>query len=239
MRYPTVSLSELEMLSGLLLAGKPIDLPNSVKWTGQGAEIELAEVSATCRQITSDLIDFRESDDARLRDLFEGKSAGPLHATLKDLPLAVLDDPGFWRYVGVAHLWDLIVWRESKTFEKDWAKYRIYIDGRKHAECVPLRMFLRGQISLDSNGGYRASSEVPEGTDLWRSHIVRVRTSYIPPLARGLVDQVATHKIATDPLRAYARRINRVRSNVTLQLYTEDEIVKLLDEQRVEQDPTS
>ena len=231
MKYPVISPEEAERLTAEIVAGTAVDVVNSTKWVGSGEEIDLPSLTGACEQLLTDLAEFKRSDEAKLLDLFEGRASGVLHAALEGLPLGVLDDAGFWRYLSIALLWDLVVWRESKAFEKDWTDYRKYVDGRNHAECVPLRMFLRGRLAKQGSD-YSLASAVPRGTDLWRSHIVRVRVSYTPPLARGLVEQVADHRITTDDLRSYAKRITRMGSNVVYSVYDEDEITEVLDELR-------
>jgi hypothetical protein len=231
MKYPVISIEELERLASERLAGTSVDVQNSISWVGADPEVDLGELASVGTELAEDLEQFKASDDANLQDFFEGQAAGKLHAALRHLPLPVLDDPGFWRYVSAAHLWDLVVWRQSKTFDKDWTEYRKYIDGRNHAECVALRMFLRGQIARRSDN-YDLSSAVKKATDLWRSHIVRIRTSYSPLLAQGLVDQVVEHELTTDDVRPYAKRITRVASNVVLHTYDKDEVDHLLHELR-------
>lgn len=237
MKYPVISIEELERFVAERLDGTSVDANNSIKWIGSEPEVDLTELRKASDEILTDLAAYRSSDDAGMRDQFEGRVAGRLHAALTSLPLPVLDDPGFWRYVGAVHLWEFVLWREGPTFARDWTAYRKYVDGRNHSECVALRMFLRGQIAVREPGDYDISTAVPRGTDLWRSHVVRVRTSYSPILAQGLISQVAEHAISTDDVRSYAKRITRVASNVVLSIYDEDEVAELLDELRPSEMP--
>lgn len=226
MKYPVISLDESERLCARLVEGLEIDVNNVVKWMGTSPEIDLELIKSTALQLRDDLEEF-EASGASDKDAFEGQASAKLHAALADLPLAVLDDPGFWRYLAIAHLWAIVVWREPKAFEKDWTKYRVYVDGRLQTECVPLRMFLRGQIAV-VDGDYALTSAVPAATDFWRSHVARVRTSYSPVLARAFIREQVADRMSTDDLRAYAKRLQRVASNVVLHTYDDDAAATLL-----------
>jgi hypothetical protein len=162
--------------------------------------------------------------------LLEGALSGVVHNVLRKLPVGILDDSGFWRYMTMTHGLDFVAWRESRAFESgDFARYRIYIDGANSTECVLLRMFLRGQICR-YNDDYELATAVRRGSDFWRSHILRVRTGSTPVVARALVRQQEARRMATGPLRDTARRLNRLWSNVVPIDYTEDEAVMLVAE---------
>lgn len=232
MKYPTISTQQVQLLCADRLADRPVDLHNAIKWEGTEPELDIDPLATAAQRIEAELVTHNEGPDAKRRDLLEGRASGVLHAALTAVPLEVLDDPGFWRYVGFVHLWELVRWRERKTFDRgDWSEYRKYIDGTRPSECVATRMFLRGRISL-IDGDYGLASAVREGTDLWRSHIVRVKTSYSPTLARELVRQVSEHSVPTDDLREMAKRINRLASNVMVHLYDADVSQAVLDEIR-------
>jgi hypothetical protein len=230
MKYPTLSLDECKRVAALLLDGQDADLANVVKWVGTSPELDVHPIEALASEVRNDLDAFIATGN-RDKDAFEGAAAGKIHATLRQLPLEILDDPGFWRYLSVSHFWELVQWRESGAFAKGWDNYRPYIDARRQAECVPLRMFLRGQIAL-RDGGYALAAAVEKGTDLWRSHIVRVRTSYSPVLAQSLVTMQRDSRLNTDDLREIAKRVQRVSSNVVLHLYGDEDATELLDELR-------
>lgn len=227
--YPTISLDECKRIVGLLLDEQEVNVDDAIKWVGP-EEVDVQAFEPIAQELKRDLTVF-EGGGSSDKDAFEGVAAAKLHAGLRHLPLAVLDDPGFWRYLSVGLFWDVIVWREAGAFQKEWQDYRRYIDGTKQSECVPLRMYLRGQIAL-RDGDYGLASAVPEATDLWRSHIVRVRTSYSPVLAQGLLRMQRDDRLPTTPLRELAKRIRRVSSNVVLHLYEDGEVDQLLEELR-------
>lgn len=196
---------------------------------GSGEAIDLEPIEELARTLEEELGSFRASGNTD-SDFFEGQIAGRVHVALAHLPISLLDDPGFWRYLALKDFWWLVTWRESKAFDSnDPRRYAVYIDGSRSSECIPLRIFLRGQVAND-NGDYSLAVAVPEATDFWRSHIIRVTTWSVPHLARKFIRMQEENRLTTQPLRRVARLLNRRRANVALHQYSEAEIAALLNE---------
>ena len=233
MSHPTIAPDSLDRLGPDLLAGGSQDVARAVKWVGASPEVDLSALDRLIPVLEAELEAFVSSEEASDKDLFEGRAAEKLHRALAHLPIDVLDNPGFWRFVSVAKLWWLARWREQVTHDKgEWEKFRVYVDGRRSSECVALRMFIRGRIAAEA-GDPSLAHAVPQATDLWRSHIVRVRTSYIPTLAGELLKhQVGDRRMPTNDLREFAKRLNRLASNVVIDTYDASEVDPLLEELR-------
>ncbi len=228
MRYPTISLSATDDLVKALSAGHSPAIGPAVSWVGAGDDIDLAALDATIESMKAAWLRFLGSDDGGKPEEFEGIVAGDLHLALRDLPVETLDDPGFWRYVAVAKLWWFIEDREEGPIAR--GNHMKYVDGLHPAECVPLRMFLRAQ-AIESGDDYSLASSMRQATDFWRSHIIRVRTGSAPPLARSFTRLQADKQMPTSPeLRPFARRVNRLWSNVVLDRLDEDEADELMNE---------
>lgn len=163
-------------------------------------------------------------------DQFEGAMAADLHRCLVGFEIAVLDDPGFWRYLASGPLWFFTRWREDPA-ERKPETYHVYVDGTKNDSCVPLRMFLRAQAVVD-DGDYRFASSIEKGTDFWRSHIIRVRTSTKPELARAVAREQEAEHMTVNVLRDYAKRINRRWTNEVLYILGENECREIADGER-------
>lgn len=232
MSHPSVALDALDRIGADLQAGGNLSVNDAVKWVGASPEVNLSPLDALIPALKSDLGSFLLSKNAPDKDLFEGRAAEKLYVALAELPLEILDNPGFWRYLSLVKLWWFVTWREQTTYDKGkWENFRVYVDGRRSSECVALRMFIRGRIAAEA-GDPRLAHVVPEATDLWRSHIVRVRTSYIPTLTAALLRQQLKKRMMTDELRTLAKRLNRLASNVTLDIYDVAEDDALLEELR-------
>ena len=55
-----------------------------------------------------------------------------------------------------------------------------------------------------------------------------MRTGTAPVLAQAFVEKQATDRMQTNELRSYAKRLNRIWSNVALTVYDESEAEQLL-----------
>jgi hypothetical protein len=118
-------------------------------------------------------------------------------------------DPGFWAYLSW-RLFEVISWRH------DGGKYVNF--GANFAnlqESFLGRSYLRGKIGVT-----KARIDVA-GSDLWRSHIIRVKAGNSTAISGALLDLVDSKKLTSKDLRPLARMINAYRSNVVFELLTE------------------
>lgn len=194
-----------------------------VDWIGSGESLELGPFVALGSELSAETRMRTEKDP----DVFEGEVAGRLYDALKSIPVYVLDDRGFWRYLSLRYFWEFINWRERKPFEK--GNYLKYIDASENTESVLPRMYLRAQ-ALAGTGGEGLAGSIPHAGDFWRSHVIRVRTGSAPKIARAFAAKQMASRLTTDPLRETAKRLNRTWTNVLLYLYDEAEAEELLDQ---------
>ena len=196
-----------------------------MEWRGVGLEVDLDPVRAAAVRI-QDSCRNSESPDP---DPVEGEAALLLFDALAETDEAVLEDPGFWRYlsVGIAGLYGFIRWREKKSFT-DGTHYK-YVGGLQPTECVLSRMYLRVR-ALGGAGNRDLASAIPWATDFWRSHIVRVRTSASPAVVRAFVKMQRDDRLTTNPLRKVAKDLSALRANVVLYDYDDREAETLLRE---------
>ena len=121
------------------------------------------------------------------------------------------------------------MWRESDALRSGNLLSYFRATG---VECIPLRLFLRGQVVFEATGKYDLAAAIPEGTDFWRSHILRVKTGRDRNVARVFVDMQRDKRLLTKQLRSLARLINRMRANVFLSEYDVIKSKAVLDELR-------
>jgi hypothetical protein len=233
-RYPTIGYAPARTIGLQLLSGVDIDLAEHVVHVGDEAAplLDLDALEALGDEVPQTISEFEaETEGEPDKDALEGRLAIDLYSALDPARVSfeALDDPAFWRYVGLRHLWPFVRWREpALQRDNDWTKIAPYVDGLRSSECVALRMFVRASIAREA-GSIELSSAVPRATDFWRSHLVRVGTGSVPPLARALIESQARDRLAADRIRATARRVNRTRTNVLMHQYEAseaDEFVK-------------
>lgn len=202
---------------------KPIDLSQLEKVA--------AEAERTARSVGMATATTRELERV------ESEICGLVHEALCTLPIEILDDQRFWRYLAVRYFGEFIVWRESKALANgNISKYFVASTG---VESLPLRLFLRGQAVISPNGTYELTSAVPAGTDFWRSHILRVRTGRAGHLARSFTELQSNERLTTKPLRKMAKLINRMWANVLLTEYGVRDSARLIKQLREKLDDDS
>ncbi|MXW96330.1 MAG: hypothetical protein F4110_02005 [Acidimicrobiaceae bacterium] len=206
---------------------------------GEGEALDLAALQAARFKIESLL----SSDIRRPQvDPTEGRASVVLYRAVSEsgADVAALDDPGFWRYVSLACLWNFVVWREPSFRPKQASldepassrgTYEQYVDGRNYFNCVATRMYLR----VKCLGGLEHCDlawAVTDGTDFWRSHILRVKAGEHPAFVRAIVRRQAdaATRLDTDPLREFAKQLNRSLVNVVPAMLDEDAADRFVDE---------
>ena len=226
MRYPSISLGQCKEIVQARIGGRDVQVP--VRWAGSGDEVDLDRIAAAAKEIDS----LRARDwGSGERDYVEGLAATHLYQALRPddarpVDVAVLDDPGFWRFLGLRFLWDFIKWREPSVLS---GTHMEYVDGQRSSECVPTRMYLR----VAAVGGLEFaehSERLERATDFWRSHILRVRTGTAPALTRAIVSRQARQPIETGSLRPFAKQVNGAWTNVLLNMYDDAEAERFVDE---------
>jgi hypothetical protein len=222
MRYPIITASKCAEISRQLIEATSPSIDAHVEWVGQGDEINLQTVGLLADDIKRQMADWTDRD----RDRFEGKMSPVLLAALQDVPTEILDDRGFWRYLGLQHFWEFIAWREETPFAK--GNHLRYVDASSSTESVLTRMYLRAQ-SLGGVDHYELSGAIPMATDFWRSHVLRVRTGTAQPLTRAFASKQAEERLKSETLRDAARRLNRLWANIELHTYDDNQAEGVID----------
>ena len=224
--YPTISEIELLRVARLRIDGDYTTEPK-IAWLGSDDRFDDKAVTASSVELQERLEGWDKTDLKAAHDAFEGDIAPTVYDLLRDTPLATLDDPGFWRYLAMEFWW-YAEWRQKSTF-KLGGSYGKYVDGKNSSECVILRTFLRGQIATTA-GDPNLASVIPEATDFWRSHLVRVLNWKFPSVVKAFIKFQDQEGLTADPLRRVAKKLNRRRANLVLTEYSTHEATKLLDE---------
>lgn len=196
-----------------------------IDWVGSGQDVELGPLSDVLILMRTEFEQETESGKSPKGEEFEGRFAGPVHHSLRDLPIETLDDPGFWRYLSLRYFWWFIVEREGGAVAR--GNVMTYVDGG--LECVPFRMFLRAQ-SIRDGDDYSLASSIPAAADFWRSHVLRVRTGMTPQLARSFTRLQVETRMPSTSVRPFAKKINRLWSNIVFDIWSEDDCDKLMRE---------
>lgn len=232
MRYPTLAIGHVDALASERLRGLEPSCDSVAVWRGDGETVSLDELDVVLATFRGELERVGTSPALTSdKEPFEGELAVAVFAVLDQLPVEVLDDPGFWRYLAMSRFWWFISWREFESLSS--GTLSTYIDGRRNTESIPLRLYLRAKAVAESTDPHIAAG-LKKCTDFWRSHVTRVRTGSAPHLAAAFAEMQRDSKLRlpTDELRQFARRLNRLWSNVQLAMYDEREARAVIEELR-------
>ncbi len=237
MKYFTVSVEACHRLESKGFRGDHPEIRHALEPRGTGPELGRLLFEQDGRR----MLDLTE-DESRDPDQIEGKAAVFLYPTLAALDSAILEDPGFWRYLFLRceDLNKFVRWRHEKSFERartedGYTGHRVYFDATKRRECVLTRMYLRVRsLGGDTHGDLAFA--ILQSTEFWWSHIIGVRTSQLPAIVRAFVRMQRDRRLKTDPLREFAKHLNGLRANVVLHDYDDDEADALINELRARLD---
>ena len=232
MRYPTISWSRCDEIARTRIDGGDPLLDE--QWVGNGQEVNLSRIEGAASRINALMHEHIGASDKE-KDYVEGLASTKLYAALcptdpsiagaPDVP--VLDDPGFWRFLALRYFWEFIKWRQPRAFDN--RNHMRFLDAEQSRDTVLTRMYLR----VAAVGGLQYTDHAEclrESTDFWQSHILQVRTASAPALVRAMVNQQADDRLATEPVRRFAKRVNGMWTNVLLNLYDDAEAVELVAE---------
>lgn len=204
--------------------------PPAVSYRGEGDDC-VDRLDATFATLLADWAKGRKgAKSGYAKDAVEGQLAVVLYKGLVDLPADVLTDRDFWRYLATAYLFDFTGWRDGED-----CQLRSFGCERQNPgwDCVPLRMFNRALISCagaqtdDEFWGARVA-----GTDLWRSHILRVLNGNAPVFVNEVLREVDNKRLPSDVLREFALGARRIRANVLFELLDADQASDLVESER-------
>ena len=194
-------------------------------WLGEGDDIDIDRISAAAAAVNEIWNENRAKTD---RDYVEGLAAPCLFNALQGVDTAVLDDPGFWRYLAVFHFWNFVCWRQSGAFKPD-GKFMRSLDGVSSRNTVLTRMYLR--VATAGGADYAEyAKRLTQATDFWQSHILNVRTASAPSLVRAMVAKQKDDRKKTLAIRQIAKDMTAVWTNVVLNIYDDDDAMELVDE---------
>ncbi len=232
MRYPTLTIGHVESMVADLVKGKSVSCEKAAVWRGVGESVSFDSLDIVLETMRGELE--RHGVDPSLtsdKEPFEGELAIAVFGPLHELPIEVLDDPGFWRYLAISRFWWFVTWREAEPLAR--GNVLTYVDGRRNTETIPLRLYLRVR-AVASSGDVDLAKDLKKCADFWRSHVTRVRTGSAPELAAAFANMQkdSSSRLATTQLRSFARRLNRLWTNVQLSVYDAEQASAVIEELR-------
>lgn len=244
--YPTLSILngsqvKSEQEKAFLKNGK-YGIPESVKktyvvWKGSGIDVTSAPLAKMTSELTSLLNSTfsgtMKKKDSRL-DKYEGMASSIVHQNLHDLPIEILADQDFWRYVAIISMFEICAWRHESLGNNNFG----LTAGRGFLRCLPYRMFVRADIAHRYSDGTNYSLTSAHGSlvDQWASHVLAQQYGSVPRLVKVMLEQfedLRKRKIKkpTDVDREIAKELRQIRSIQVFEFFQEEApIVKIVAE---------
>ena len=228
MQYPTVSLHSYQRFMNEYRQNSPLrDKPEGVL-RGQGEE-PLNRIRAELLRIVDE---WKKSikkigDSSAKKEELEAELSSQLFRILETLPVTMLTDSDFWRFLSSEYFFEFTLWRDGEncalaSFGASSATVNF--------DCVPFRMFNRGLIAFTISEDINELdyAHIP-GTDLWRSHILRVLTSYSSSMSQAILDEYKVGNLPTAVVRDVAKSLRKSRANVVFEVLDLEEAVAILN----------
>lgn len=198
---------------------------------GDGEDYPLAEISKLHAELTKLKSQYPDELGQRSREggRFEAQACELVHRLLP-FNAQVFSDPGFWTWLAVAKLSDIVEWRHgSKARHVKVANYGV---GDK-VENLFFRMWLRAEIAKDPEDKDPYRFARIEDQDLWRSHILRPGWTNAREVAKALIKLQADEakRLSTDGVRELAKRLRRLRANVVFEVLDARRAARVVTEQ--------
>jgi hypothetical protein len=229
MRYRRLSRNDARALLGGLVDGTHHD--PMLNLLGTPIDVETHETLEADLQRLSEELSAECDDDVEAEDV-ELAGSGSIYLLLRNLPVWVRDDVGFWRWATCGPF------RRFLQIRQETSKLQEAIGaGSNDEDILVCRMFLRAQaarqVALDGTLDFSLLTQLGrKNHDFLQSHVVRVPTGAEPNLARALMATQISRRLPTKELRAFVRDgVNRPKTMVATFLMSEEESIEFLSRQ--------
>lgn len=254
--YPTLSLSAARNLMKLFeINQSTINISDFISIKGTGDSIE--DLLNTLEKVIA-----KESKDLQEGRL-DAKLSPIVHRYLSGSEPQLLQDRDFWRYLSCFKFHNLVAMRfpvtkkSKETSESEissnWENYGAKVEDVKNSYIY--RLFLASELTHDSEAKnpYHLVEAVTD-VDIYRSHIIRVKSGDNPDYCRALLSWWAEReswykrhekklnisalrlkydKLDRRHLRDIAKRTLRLRSNIVHEFLTRNEVEELIENEAI------
>jgi hypothetical protein len=230
MQYPTVSLHSYQRFINEYRQNSPLrDKPEGVL-RGQGeqplnrAHPELLRIVDEWKKSIKKI-----GDSSAKKEELEGELSSQIFRVLETLPVTLLTDSDFWRYLSAEYFFEFTMWRDGENCAL--ASFGAS-SSTVNFDCVPFRMFNRGLIAFTISEDINDLdyAHIP-GTDLWRSHILRVLTSYSPSMSKAILDEFKAGNLPTAVVRDVAKSLKKNRANIVFEVLEYEQSSEVLNKE--------
>lgn len=233
MRYPVLERNKAQQLIDARRAKEHHEEEAFVDTRGEGSDFDdafihpLKERLEALRKTFPPQLAAKSPEGGR----FEAEACSLVHQAIPHAFGSAISDSDFWRYLAVIHFSDLVEWRHGT--KENPAHMNNYGIGNTKRNLL-FRMWVRAEIAYDegSSEPYRLARFGDK--DLWESHIIAVRTGNARATVRSLMKYLYPEelngkcRLKIIEVRQLAKRLTRLRANVLLEIYDEQQALALV-----------
>ena len=168
-------------------------------------------------------------DNAAKKEVVEAQLSSELFRSLHKLPVTALTDSDFWRFLSCHYFFEFTLWRDGENCAL--ASFGANANTVTY-DCVPYRMFNRALVAfgISEDIDDLSYAEVP-GTDLWRSHLLRVLNSFSSTMSQALLDKSVEKKLPTAIIREVVKRLRKNRANVFFEIISYEDASAMIEDE--------
>jgi hypothetical protein len=175
----------------------------------------------------------RTAEKREQRDQLEAELCEAVYHCLRELPTAILTSIGFWRFLSTRpEMFEFAAWRDEDLKHPGKvpgnASFGLSSPNSVDRDTVPWRMFNRALISFEAskaNGRPPMETAGFVGSEQWKSHTLRVSTSYAPVYVAAILHSLGSKEGSLKPSdireggRAktklnFPKRVTRLNTNI-------------------------
>lgn len=206
MSYWSMSAEDVLQVLDRRAQNQPVDLSShaTLVETEASEEVVVEELAAELRGLVAELGDLNHETMSQ----FEAYGAATTHMRLSGVDAKTLLDPGFWRWLAVEPLFEIVAWRFPSLHPNNFGA-----SSASFKRCVPYKLFLHGKISYDGSSADPYERAAIGGEDFWDSQLIAVDNGYFTSLSTAILDEMREREVTNAFARVAVRRVNRRRAN--------------------------
>lgn len=240
MKYPTMTSADAAKYLKEIRNGDTPSQSTYTKWVGSGTRLSEEKILAAADEVRA--VKNRYPERLASRDLKGGEfevEAGEAFRKALDLPPEVFGDHGFWRYVALVYMYDIVIWRHPPSKEGEFTKEANFGIGGKW-ENLAARIWYRFEVARDPKLEDPYSLCRLGDQDLWRSHILRIRLGASRHVIRTLLKYQYPNFDSNTPrlpmtsnksegIRLFIKRLQRYHATTAFEVLTEDDTLAIME----------
>jgi hypothetical protein len=229
--YPIVQADDAVQYLKARQGDEAVDLTEIIQVAGTGEPMSQAPLESLKEQLS--LLRGNFPEKLRAKDpqggRFESEACGIVHYYLSMVDRHVRADHGFWTWLAVAYLPDIVEWRFGAIGKP--AQYANYGIGTR-TENMFFRLWLRAELGKLTGPDPYALAKLGD-QDLWRSHLLRQGYANARNVVHSVLklqsgklssgNKIASKLVGGDEpngIRMLAKRLRRMRANIIFEYLT-------------------